>query len=386
MKALKKGSLPKKNGQPIDAKARVSQQDVPSLSLEKALRIPRAIAENYGYRPATPLQVARALNIQPTSGPFRALTGAATAYGLTSGGSNANEISLEQLGMRIVRPTTEGDDLRAKQEALLRPRVIREFLNRYRGAAIPRDNIAQNVLLDLGVPRERTREVLGMILEGAKSVSFLQEIKGRTYVEFTPSPAMAPPTDGSLETKEEETVDSGTKSDLTPSARPAQGDEGRTKRVFVTHGKNRAFIEPIKKLLSFGELEAIVSVERQSVSQPVPDKVMNDMRNCGAAIIHIEDEQKLTDGDGKEHIVLNPNVLIEIGAAMALYGRRFILLVKEGINLPSNLQGLSEVRYLGDTLSGDATLKLLEAIKDIKNHPLPVSGSGDRPKTLSATA
>ena len=64
-------------------------------------------------------------------------------------------------------------------------------------------------------------------------------------------------------------------------------------------------------------------------------------------------------------------MLIEIGAAMALYGRRFILLVKEGIKLPSNLQGLYEVRYRGDALDGDATIKLLEAINDIKNHPLP---------------
>jgi len=68
---------------------------------------------------------------------------------------------------------------------------------------------------------------------------------------------------------------------------------------------------------------------------------------------------------------LNPNVLIEIGAAMAFYGRRFILLVKDGVKLPSNLQGLYEVRYSNDTLDATATIKLLEAIKDIKNYSLP---------------
>jgi predicted nucleotide-binding protein len=46
--------------------------------------------------------------------------------------------------------------------------------------------------------------------------------------------------------------------------------------------------------------------------------------------------------------------------------------VKNGIKLPSNLQGLFEVRYSGDQLDGNATIKLLEAINDIKNHPLPV--------------
>jgi len=103
----------------------------------------------------------------------------------------------------------------------------------------------------------------------------------------------------------------------------------------------------------------------------VPDKVMGEMRSCGAAIIHVDAELRLIDKDAAEHVVLNPNVLIEIGAAMALFGRRFILLVREGVKLPSNLQGLFEVCYTGDALDGDATIKLLEAINDIKNHPMP---------------
>jgi predicted nucleotide-binding protein len=70
---------------------------------------------------------------------------------------------------------------------------------------------------------------------------------------------------------------------------------------------------------------------------------------------------------------VNPNVLIEIGAAMALYGRRFILLVKDGVQLPSNLQGLYEVRFSGDKLDGDVTIKLLKAINEIKNYPLPMA-------------
>lgn len=56
---------------------------------------------------------------------------------------------------------------------------------------------------------------------------------------------------------------------------------------------------------------------------------------------------------------------------MAFYGRRFILLVREGVKLPTNLQGLYEVRYGGSSLDASATINLLEAIKDIKNHALP---------------
>ena len=51
---------------------------------------------------------------------------------------------------------------------------------------------------------------------------------------------------------------------------------------------------------------------------------------------------------------------------MALYKKRFILLVKDGVKLPSNLQGLYEVRYTGENMDGEATITLLEAINAMK--------------------
>ena len=59
--------------------------------------------------------------------------------------------------------------------------------------------------------------------------------------------------------------------------------------------------------------------------------------------------------------------MIEIGAAMALYGRRFILLVERGVTLPSNLQGLYEVRYEGSGLDHESTMALLEAFAGFKS-------------------
>lgn len=51
---------------------------------------------------------------------------------------------------------------------------------------------------------------------------------------------------------------------------------------------------------------------------------------------------------------------------MALYGRRFILLVEKGVSLPSNLQGLYEVRYEGAKLDYEATMKLLRAFNEFR--------------------
>lgn len=352
----------------------LSQSDVPGCSLEQALRIPRAISDEYAGTPVTPLQLASALNVAPTSGPFRHLCGASIAYGLTEGGYNAKEICINPLGKRIVKPVEDGDDLIAKREAVLKPRVSGEFLKKYNGSPLPRKTIAMNVLEELGVPPSKTESAYSLILESAQSVGLLRNIKDKQYVDLTGvkiSKEEEPEDKAVDEHEDKQSKEETPKKEIPSPPKPFTATAQANRRVFITHGKNKTFIDPIKKLLGFGELTPIVSVEKQSVSKPVPDKVMDDMRSCGAAIIHVETEQKLIDQEAKEHTIINPNVLIEIGAAMALYGRRYILLVHEGVVLPSNLQGLYEVRYKGDSLDGDATIKLLEAINDIKNNPLP---------------
>jgi predicted nucleotide-binding protein len=357
----------------------VSQEDVPAYPLEEALRIPTAIFENYGKSPTAPIKVAAAMGLSPGGVQFRMLAGAAIAYGLTNGGYNADTISIEPLVKRILAPTQEGDDLQAKREAFLRPRVHREFVIKYNNSPLPKEEIAVNVLEEIGVPRDRATAVFKSILETSEKLGLVQDIKGKKYLFIDASVPIAEANGESEKGIAEEIpsrITTVAAPVVLPPAQPANGqhkpgDATRAKRVFITHGKNKAFVEPIKKYLQFGELEAVVAVERQSVSEPVPDKVMNDMRSCGAAIIHIEGEMKLVDvSTTTEHVVLNPNVLIEIGAAMALFGKRFILLVKEGVKLPSNLQGLYEVRYTGESLDGEVTLKLLEAINELKKRPL----------------
>ena len=52
------------------AKPRLLQEDVPSYSLDQALRVARAIAGEYAFRPTKPVNVAGAMGMTHTSGPF----------------------------------------------------------------------------------------------------------------------------------------------------------------------------------------------------------------------------------------------------------------------------------------------------------------------------
>jgi predicted nucleotide-binding protein len=357
-------------------KVYVSQSDVPRYPLQDALRIVRAIADEYGKQPASPLDIAVALDMKPTTGPFRYLCGSALAYGITDGGPRSPQIGLTDLGRRIVAPTEEGDDQRAMREALLQPRVVSEFLRRYNTSKLPTKKIGRNVLETIGVPPDATERTFDLIVSGARSLGLLREIKGDEYVQLDAAIAAGPPPPVPSEDLAEEAVAyepddaSGTPTleaagIATPPA--TTSDLKTNRRVFITHGRNRKIVDQLKELLTFGDFEPVVSVERESVSKPVPDKVLDDMRSCGAAVIHVGTEQRLLDQDGKEHRVINQNVLIEIGAAMMRYGRNFILLVEDGTTLPSNLQGLYEVRYEGDELDYPATMKLLKAFNEFKS-------------------
>lgn len=365
---------------PIKKRSYLKQADVPSASLDDALRIPSAILEHYAGSPTTPFNIAKALDLDPKGSQIRVITGAAIAFGLTEGGAQSSEISITDLARKILRPLEEGQDIAAKKEALLKPRIFGEFLIKYDTHTFPRDDIAANVLVEMGVPQDKAEEVRERILSSAEGMGFIEELKGKKYVHLH-SGAIPKGIKPQVQPIEEDQVEEAeVESDASPhnrtegasnaKASPTTQD-ARSRRVFITHGKNKNFIEPIKKLLGFGELTPVVSVDKQSVSKPVPDKVMDDMRGCGAAIIHVDAERTVIDKEAIEISLVNENVLIEIGAAMALYGRRFILLVREGVKLPSNLQGLYEVRYAADTLDGDATIRLLEAINDIKNNPSP---------------
>ena len=363
----------------------MSQEEIPAYELDEALLVAKALLQQYGGHPTTPLDTAAAMDLSPQSGKLRMLCGASIAYGLTTGGYNASQISVTELARQIIEPQEEGADLVGKREAIMKPRIIREFLSKYSGSQLPREDIAMNVLKGMNVPSDRTKQVWQMILQSAESVGFLQTIKDRKYVNLggvkPPSgPSAETETNGFMEPPEDD-IRAMVKTVHEPepaavaqeSRRPTSQTESRMRRVFITHGKNTSFIEPIKELLGFGELIPVVSIHKESVAQPVPDKVMNDMRGCGAAIIHVDGEMKLLDPEAKELTIINSNVLIEIGAAMALYGRRFILLVREGVKLPSNLQGLYEVRYQGDALDGTVTIRLLKAINEMKSVALPVS-------------
>ena len=185
---------------------------------------------------------------------------------------------------------------------------------------------------------------------------------------------------GSTEDPEASTEDSGNEeqrgalesADQPPSPDPDQerSDEASSSlsakaiRVFISHGPNLEIVDQVKTMLDLGGLPYDVVVEQESTAIPVPQKVFEAMRRCDAAVMCVTADSESEREDGSYEI--NPNVLIEIGAAFVLYEKRVALVWDRRISVPSNLQGLYRCEFEGNELSWSAGMKLMKVVNEFK--------------------
>jgi predicted nucleotide-binding protein len=350
------------------------QSDFPLVSLQQAQKIASAIMDNFAGDGGSPPDIALAVGISPTSSAWQALAGASIAYGLTSGGVKAARMTITDLGQKLVAPREEGADIAARREAIMKPRILKEFFEKYQRAKLPNEVIAINVLKGQGIPAERVQTAFEIIKDNGKYAGVIRDTPTGPFINLDSPGVPAPAATQALPDEDRHDEAEVHHSGALPEAAKASARElpampsfdPKVNRVFISHGKQRAIVTQIKELLEFGKFEPVVSVEREATAISVPEKVFEDMRSCSAGIIHVGAEGKYLDKDGNEHAKLNDNVLIEVGAAMALYGKKVILLVEKGVSLPSNLQGLYRCEFEGDRLDYDSTMKLLKTFSQFR--------------------
>lgn len=352
---------------------KISQADIPSMSLEKALRVPHALAESYGSDPTRPIDVAAAVNMTPSSGPFRAMCGAALGYGLTEGGPNAPVISLQPLGRRIVSPTEVGDDRKALRDAALKPTIAQRFYSKYDGSPLPPRNIAQNVLATFDVPADRTSAVFDLLIENARFAGFLKRIKDKDYID-TGSPISGDATViDSFQAEDEDVVDDGDVEEIVdaplapePPARASENaGEGHQNAIFLGHGSNRKPMEQLVKILNEYGIPHKQAVEEANRARPIPQKVADVMRECGAAVLVFTADKEYFDKDGNPVWRPSENVSHELGAASILYGDRIVVFKEKGIELPSNFSSVGYIEFEKDKL-GDKGIELFRELVSMK--------------------
>ncbi len=345
----------------------------PAYSLEDTLAIAQAIADHNAGRPYSRLSLAESVARSPEASQFRNLISASSAYGLTQGSNQAPQIGLTPLGLAIVSPRNADERHQGLISAAMGVDLFQRLYKHFDQHKLPpRDNFKNTLIRDYGIDASLADDCINHFEADGKFVGLIRTIAGAVRVSLhdagdVQQDGVKPSIDEDLTEEFEE--GSIPELRLVTATSPSTGATTPTlqsQKVFITHGSNRQIVQQLKDLLTFGKFIPIVAEEQETPSKPVPDKVMEAMRSCFAGIIHIGSEAELLDQGGQVHHKINENVLIEIGAAMALYRNNFILLVQKGIHLPPNLQGLYRCEYEGEKLDYEATMKLLKSFNEFK--------------------
>ncbi len=254
----------------------------------------------------------------------------------------------------------------------MKPTVIGRFLNKYDGNKFPREEIARNVLQgEFEVPSARTQEALALIVENAEVIGAFRKISGDRYVSLAP---IAPQETAPAAAPEELVADSSPlpSNSVAPDTAVPSSEAVQVERpvsaIFVGHSKGTQVLEQVKQLLELADLRAEVAIEQETAAIPIPDKVFDAMSRSDAAIICVTADPEQEDENGYH---VNPNVLIEIGAAYVRHEKRLVLLWDRRVEVPSNLQGLYRCEFESDELSWNAGTKLQKALIAIKKGQAP---------------
>jgi hypothetical protein len=135
-------------------------------------------------------------------------------------------------------------------------------------------------------------------------------------------------------------------------------------RVFISNGKQTKLVPQLRAALDLADIECQV-LERETIEGSLlPADVFRAMRECDAALMVLNDEDFKSEEGGR--ILPVESLLIEIGAAFALYGRRVLLLHEGQLPVPANLLGLCCYRFDGDELTWAEGVQLIKAFKEFK--------------------
>jgi predicted nucleotide-binding protein len=249
-------------------------------------------------------------------------------------------------------------------QASLMPRVSREFFDRYNGAKFPSDRIAASVLVDLGVPKERTERVVGILSANAKFVGVLRTIKGENYVALDTAKLSPSVADSAIiEDPAEDTAEDSNQPNVHTSQLPVEpAPPAQPKKIFIAHGKKHDALEAVKRVLDRFKVPYVVAVDEPNAGRPISEKVAGLMTECSAGIFIFTPDETFKSIDDQEIHRPSENVIYELGAASILWGRKIVILKEKSVNFASDYRDIGYLEFSMDNPRSIGTDLLTELI------------------------
>lgn len=174
-KSAKKPAVRKRPQTTKSAAARASSTaKFPRHTIERALRIPRAILDQNAGHPCSTADAAKFLGLTTSSGPFGVEVSSAKKYGFLE--TKDQKLAVTERAKSILRPQSDSDELSALREAVLSAPDISEVYNHYRGEYLPDDNFFTNALTDrFKVPADRISDFREVFFDSVRKARLLDE-------------------------------------------------------------------------------------------------------------------------------------------------------------------------------------------------------------------
>lgn len=344
-------------GRPTGTKNR----NYPPLGLADALRVARVIQDDASGMEVSRLTLAELLNVSPASSNFRELVASSRFYGLTNGGINADEFGLTPLG----RAATGGDEvaqIAGYRQAVMNVAPYKAFFVTFNNKKIPSATAFKEFLTrSASVAAERADECMQFILADAQTAGLVRTMKGGAqYVDLAGTPTTSAEDEGEASDALEldvAGVEPEGEAGQTPGGlvtAPPPGD-GKPKKVFIAHGKNRTPLEQLKIALDTFKVRYAVAIDEPNAGRPISRKVAALMRDeCSSGIfIFTADERFMREpqsGGTEEVWRPSENVVFELGAASILYENRIVIFKEKGVTFPSDFSDLGYIEFEKDQL------------------------------------
>jgi hypothetical protein len=146
----------------------------PRHSVEKALRIPRAIIDQNAGKPCTEKESAKFVGVG-FNGPFRVEVSSAIKYGFLER-PQPGTVGVTERARQAIRPQKPGDEIEALRQAVLAAPEISEVYSHYRGEYLPDGTFFEHALVDkFKIPSDKVSEFTEIFLASLQSAKLLEK-------------------------------------------------------------------------------------------------------------------------------------------------------------------------------------------------------------------
>ncbi|VCU72614.1 hypothetical protein PIGHUM_04716 [Pigmentiphaga humi] len=314
----------------------------PRNSVDKSLRIPKAILEQNAGKPCTVNESAKFLGVG-AAGTYQVEVSSGIKYGFLER-PNPGQIAVTERAKRVLRPQEPQDKLDGLRDAVIGAPVISEVYGHYRGENLPDAQFFHNALIDtFGVPPDKVTEFQEIFIESLRAAELITESDGKIRIVDVSS--------GSNVTGER----SPTLKKLEKSVKVDAGDS-----CFVM----MPFAPPLGEYYSKIYKPAIEKAGLRAVRADA------DIFGTGKIIDQIWAGINAAKVLVAELTTRNPNVFYELGLAHAL-AKPVVLISSNEADVPFDLKHIRVIYYdMTDPFWGNKLLdKVAENILSAIEHP-----------------